>query len=204
MRLLDVGTGLGVNLAAAWSAVAAAGAALAVDALELSADVIARGIALARDPRGERAPGAEARRAVAAVLERALARPGAEVPLEGSGRVRLLLGDARAAAPALPSSAYAAVFLDPFSPRVEPELWSPELCAHLARALAPGGRLSTYSAATRVRAALRAAGLAVGPGPRVGAKAEGTVAARGGPVPPFAERVERRVARAALALRPGG
>jgi hypothetical protein len=42
--------------------------------------------------------------------------------------------------------------------------------------MAPGGLLSTYSASAPVRARLMAAGLIVGLGPRVGGKAEGTLA----------------------------
>lgn len=60
-----------------------------------------------------------------------------------------------------------AVFLDGFSPDVNPELWTPEFLQTLANAMASGGVLVTYSAAGRVRRALQAAGLQVEkrPGP---------------------------------------
>jgi hypothetical protein len=63
--------------------------------------------------------------------------------------------------------------------------------------MSSGAVLSTYSAATRVRVHLRAVGLAVGVGPRVGPKAEGTLAARGADVPPLHPRVQRRIDRRA-------
>ncbi|AFZ69233.1 tRNA (5-methylaminomethyl-2-thiouridine)(34)-methyltransferase MnmD [Deinococcus peraridilitoris] len=62
---------------------------------------------------------------------------------------------------ALPVNWASAIYLDGFSPRVNPELWTPEFCVQLALALASGGRLATYSAAGHVRRALVAAGLEV-------------------------------------------
>lgn len=61
----------------------------------------------------------------------------------------------------LPPGWATAVYLDGFSPQVNPEVWTPELCARLARALAPGGTLATYSAAGHLRRALAEAGLTV-------------------------------------------
>lgn len=60
-----------------------------------------------------------------------------------------------------------AVYLDPFSPEVDPRAWAPEVLAALARKLTPGGVLATYSVQGAVRRALRAAGLEVAkrPGP---------------------------------------
>ncbi len=119
------------------------------------------------------------------------------------GSLRLVLGDARETLPRLADRAvFHAVFLDAFSPARQPELWTPTFLGSVARRLAPGGRLSTYTTATRVRAALVAAGLTVGPGPVVGTRAEGTVARRGGEVPPFEPRVARRIERAARTLGP--
>lgn len=75
------------------------------------------------------------------------------------------------------NSGYDAVYHDAFSPAVSPELWSPSFLARLAAALAPGGRLVTFSVAGAVRRALAATGLEVRkvPGPP-GGKAEVLVA----------------------------
>ena len=68
---------------------------------------------------------------------------------------------------ALPSDWASAVYLDGFSPDVNPEVWSPGFLGKLADALQVGGVLVTYSAAGHVRRGLQAAGLSVErlPGP---------------------------------------
>jgi tRNA U34 5-methylaminomethyl-2-thiouridine-forming methyltransferase MnmC len=88
-----------------------------------------------------------------------------------------------------------AVFLDPFSPRVEKDLWSFEFLSGIARRMAPGSLLSTYSASLSVRAALAASGLLVGPGARVGTKATGTLASPDVELRPFDARTWRRIER---------
>ena len=75
---------------------------------------------------------------------------------------RLLWGDARQAVRRLPAALQGGcdlVWLDAFSPRRCPQLWSLEFLAQLAALLKPEGRLVTYSSAAAVRAALVAAGL---------------------------------------------
>ena len=54
-----------------------------------------------------------------------------------------------------------AIYLDPFSPEVNPEPWSPAVLTALAERLAPGGTLVSYSVRGDVRRALAAAGLQV-------------------------------------------
>jgi tRNA U34 5-methylaminomethyl-2-thiouridine-forming methyltransferase MnmC len=131
---------------------------------------------------------------VLAALERA--RPGEPVALAANATLELVIGDARRTLPALSAERrFDAIFLDPFSRRVEPELWQEGFLAEVARRLAPGGWLSTYSASFPVRLALARAGLAVGRGARVGAKAEGTLASPDRPVPPLGARTARRLAR---------
>jgi len=201
LRLLDVGTGLGLNLAAALEALAGTGARLAIVSLECSADVIRAALALQRGPEGQE----RWHPFVRGALERALAarEDGAQassseiVAGDVHAALRLVLGDARSTLPALErEERFDAVFLDPFSPRVEPDLWAPAFLAEVARRVARGGLLSTYSSAFRVRAALAAAGLEVGAGPRVGTKSSGTLAGRDAAVPPLDPRTARRLARA--------
>ncbi|NCO85116.1 MAG: tRNA (5-methylaminomethyl-2-thiouridine)(34)-methyltransferase MnmD [Rhodobacterales bacterium] len=78
-------------------------------------------------------------------------------------------GDARVSLPAWAGAADA-WFLDGFSPAKNPELWSPELMAQVARHTAPGGTAATYTAAGHVRRALAAAGFTVARGPGFGRK----------------------------------
>lgn len=77
-----------------------------------------------------------------------------------------------------------AVYLDPFSPDVDPDGWRPEVLAALAGRLAPGGALVSYSVQGAVRRALAAAGLDVArvPGP-TGGKREVLRAVRPAPTP---------------------
>jgi tRNA U34 5-methylaminomethyl-2-thiouridine-forming methyltransferase MnmC len=202
VRLLDVGTGLGVNVAAALDVTAPAGVALDVVSLEAHPDVI-RATLSWFTRRADDGPGAGARAAVRSALAAGLAARGGPVPLFGpgagepgpAGSLRLLLGDARATIGGLAEERCDAVFLDPFSPSREPALWEPGFLAQVARRLAPGSWLSTYSAAFAVRAALFAAGLRVGAGPPVGNKAEGTLASPDREPPALPRRVRERLAR---------
>lgn len=190
LRLLDIGTGLGFNLAAAWERSVARGVALHALTLECDPRVQRAARALAADGR---APSLRVA-AVQSALD--LNRASGEAALDGL-RLRWRVGDARETLAALDrAERFDVVFLDPFSPRVAPDLWSFEFLTEVARRMAPSARLSTYSASLKVRARLAAAGLAVGPGPRVGRKASGTLASAGGPVPAFDPRTQRRLARA--------
>ena len=174
VRLLDVGTGIGLNLAAAYRAT---NGRLQAVSIEREPSVIEAGLALAQPP--------EVERWLAPVREALRSR---------SSFVRLEIGDARAIVPALEGT-FDAVFLDPFSPRVEKDLWSFDFLSAIARRMAKGSLLSTYSASLSVRAALAAAGLRVGPGARVGTKASGTLASPDLDLPPFDARTRRRVER---------
>lgn len=77
-----------------------------------------------------------------------------------------------------PPGVFDAVWLDPFGPDAEPESWALDVARVAATALAPGGRLVTYSSAGWIRRNLAAVGLYVAtvPGPIEG-KREFTIAA---------------------------
>jgi queuine tRNA-ribosyltransferase len=62
------------------------------------------------------------------------------------------------------------VFWDPFSPRVDPALWSVRAFCALRRVCRAGATVHTYSGATATRTALLLAGFAVGYGPNPGDK----------------------------------
>jgi len=194
VRLLDIGTGLGWNLAAAL----AEQPHLVVVSLERDPGPIEATLALAE--RGGLAPGDRGELAgrhapVARSLGAALQRPGEWTAL-GEGRLQLLLGDGRATLPALDEACrFDAVFLDPFAPGEDPPLWAAEFLAEVARRMDPGALLSTYTASLTVRVRLAAAGLRVGPGPRVGAKAQGTLASPDLELPALDARTERKLAR---------
>lgn len=78
----------------------------------------------------------------------------------GGFKVEVLIGDARDLLPNWEGRADA-WFLDGFSPAKNPELWSEDLMAEVARHTATGGTAATYTAAGFVRRGLEAAGFAV-------------------------------------------
>jgi tRNA U34 5-methylaminomethyl-2-thiouridine-forming methyltransferase MnmC len=200
LALLDVGTGLGWNLAAALEVARDTGVRLCAVTLESEPAVIAAARNLFVHSSGA---GEDAERLLASV--HAALFGGGELRLDGRdlGVLELRLGDARATLAT--GEAFDVIFFDPFSRAADDALWSDAFLRRLARALAPRGLLATYSAAAGMRALLASEGSSVGPGPRVGTKAEGTIAGRGRTdVRPLdarrAAKLERRVARIRAAL----
>jgi tRNA U34 5-methylaminomethyl-2-thiouridine-forming methyltransferase MnmC len=124
----------------------------------------------------------------------------------------LLIGDARQTIQTLIAQGFQAdaIFLDPFSPKHCPQLWTVEFLGLVARCLAPGGRLATYSRSAAVRSALLLAGLQIGTipmAPEVDCPAhewsQGTVAAwEGAGLEPLSMMEREHLAtRAAVVLR---
>lgn len=69
-----------------------------------------------------------------------------------------------------PDNWASAIYLDPFSPEVNPEPWKPEGLSKLYKASQAGAYLATYSVAGQFRRDLRAAGFEVQKVPGVGKK----------------------------------
>jgi hypothetical protein len=194
IRLLDVGTGAALNLAAARSELSGVGARLEALTLEIDRDVLRAACGLPASPPEPGVGLAALRRALLGLAEQG----GGLAQLEGQAgaapaTIRLVLGDARETLEREPvACAFDAVFLDPFSPGVAPALWEPPFLAAIAARMAPWAVLSTYTSSARVRRALAGAGLGLGAGPRVGAKAGGTLASLGAVLPPLVPREARR------------
>lgn len=60
-----------------------------------------------------------------------------------------------------PDQTFDLVYYDAFAPRVQPEMWTPEIFKKLYSALKPGGMLVTYCAKGQVRRDLLASGFSV-------------------------------------------
>jgi tRNA U34 5-methylaminomethyl-2-thiouridine-forming methyltransferase MnmC len=90
-------------------------------------------------------------------------------------RIKIILGDAASTISSIQES-FDAVFLDPFSPKKNPELWTLEFFKQIKRLVKKNAVLATYSCARIVRENLRDAGFAVSDGPIVGRKAPATIA----------------------------
>jgi len=97
-----------------------------------------------------------------------------------NSRIKLLLDDGRKSIRTLPDNAFDLVWLDAFSPDVNPELWSWQFMQECFRIMRQeNSMLLTYSSAPGIRGALFKAGFTVGETPSFGRKRGGTIAVRG-------------------------
>jgi tRNA U34 5-methylaminomethyl-2-thiouridine-forming methyltransferase MnmC len=187
--VLELGFGLGLNFLATWAAWLADPHRsarlhyLALEAYPVAADDLLRSARVAVQEPGIPA-GAAPRVGMQAAawtrqdellerLARQLAvvwptlRPGLQtwtLADEGSppARLTLALGDVTDMLAALAVQPQAqAVYLDGFSPAVNPAMWSPAVLHAVAERCAPGARLATYSAARAVRDTLSGCGFEV-------------------------------------------
>ena len=117
----------------------------------------------------------------------------------GPFHLKLILGPAEETIQQI-EGRFDAIYLDPFSPKKNPELWSLDFFRHLRRLLALDGIVSTYSSAVSVRVNLLAAGFRIGLGPTVAGKRSGTLASIEAPLPPFLEKHLRKWKRKAQRL----
>ncbi len=96
---------------------------------------------------------------------------------EGDLEIKIVLGDARETIKTL-NEKYDAVFLDPFSPKKNPELWTTEFLSNVWKRMKNGAILTTYSCAKIVRKNLSSVGFLVLDGPIVGRRSPSTIAIR--------------------------
>ncbi|ERN41624.1 hypothetical protein KR51_00018500 [Rubidibacter lacunae KORDI 51-2] len=178
VRVLDVCYGLGYNTAAAIATVWEANPRCRVEVVGLEADLRVPQQAVAQDLLRDWMPPVPELMAAIAV-EGAVRTP--------QVAARLLVGDARETLQQVAAEGFQAdaVLLDPFSPRRCPQLWTVEFLGAIARCLAPGGRVATYSCSAAVRTALLMAGLRFG-SIAWGSRSPGTIACFDGmEVPPL-------------------
>ncbi len=94
----------------------------------------------------------------------------------GNISIRLLYGDAKEKIKEIKSISFDVVFLDPFSPKRCPELWTEEFFKDIYSLMKKGGILATYSCARHIRENLQKAGFRVMDGPCIGRNAPSTLA----------------------------
>lgn len=120
-------------------------------------------------------------------------------------QANLLLGDARQTLAQLKEKQFFAdaIFLDPFSPKTCPQLWSLEFIGLLKQSLAPHGQIATYSCAASVRQAFLQNNFYIGPTLPVGRRSPGTIANLTGQglSPLSAEEQEHLQTKAAIVYR---
>jgi tRNA 5-methylaminomethyl-2-thiouridine biosynthesis bifunctional protein len=122
------------------------------------------------------------------------------LPLPGLHRLEfgdviltLCFGDAAELLPQLALTADA-IYLDGFAPNRNPELWTAEIAAQLARIAAPGATLATWSVAGDVRRRLASADFQLERRPGFGGKRDMLVGRREGPPKSASTRSSRRIA----------
>lgn len=94
---------------------------------------------------------------------------------DNQAKIKIILGDARKTVKKL-NEKFDVVFLDPFSPKKCPELWTEEFFNDICKLMKKGAVLATYSCARIVRDNLKNAGFVVKDGPCVGRKSPSTLA----------------------------
>ncbi len=161
-HIAELGFGTGLNMLAALIAWRESGTEgplrfTSFEAYPMAAPDIAR--ALSAFPEAE---------AAAAPFLSQWAEGRTRITLDGL-ELEIVLGDAREMLPAWQGRADA-WFLDGFSPAKNPDLWSDDLMAGVARHTAPGGTFATYSAAGGIRRGLSEAGFRVERRPGFGTK----------------------------------
>ena len=90
-------------------------------------------------------------------------------------KIKIIMGDARQTISDLKQT-FDVVFLDPFSPKKCPELWTEHFFHAIYNRMKKPGVLTTYSYARSVRENLKKAGFTVEDGPVVGRRSPSTVA----------------------------
>jgi len=89
--------------------------------------------------------------------------------------IKLIIGDAKETIKKIKEE-FDIVFLDPFSPKKNPELWTETFLKDIFSKMKPDSILTTYSCARIVRDNLQKAGFIVKDGPCVGRRAPSTIA----------------------------
>ena len=90
--------------------------------------------------------------------------------------LKLIIGDARETIKQIQLNKFDAVFLDPFSPKKCPELWTESFFKDIKKIMKPDAIMATYSCARIVRDNLKSAGFQIKDGPTVGRRSPGTIA----------------------------
>ena len=93
-----------------------------------------------------------------------------------------------------------AVFFDPFSPKVNTEMWTLNLFKLIKDLIKEYGILATYSAALPVRKGLIEAGFKIGLVEPIGRKSYSTVATINGEIPPLTENEKDRLNKSPYAV----
>ena len=118
---------------------------------------------------------------------------------EKNFRLNILFSDARQILRSLKKK-FDAVFYDAFSPKVNTEMWTVEIFKAVKELMRQEAILSTYSASLAVRKGLTEAGFKIGLVEPVGRKSYSTVATIKGIIPPLTQKEKNRLENSPYAV----
>ncbi len=93
-------------------------------------------------------------------------------------KITVLIGDAKERIKELPADNFDAVFMDPFSPKTSPGMWSKEFFKDIYKVIKQDRILATYTCARLARDNMKEAGFMYEDGPIVGRRGPGTIATK--------------------------
>jgi tRNA U34 5-methylaminomethyl-2-thiouridine-forming methyltransferase MnmC len=175
IAVLDICAGLGYNSSAAIADfMKNSTASLTIDMVEISKATLACGLLVP-------SPIREHDITKKAIEEELIAQDYATLSLEKTEipqniDINVFIEDARQTVQNLKDSTYDAIFLDPFSQNMAPELFSLEFFREFRRIIKDDGIIATYTSSAPVRAGFIEADFYIGLGPIFGRKQGGTLA----------------------------
>ena len=176
IAVLDICAGLGYNSSAAISDFMehGSGSNLKIDMVEISPATLACGLLVP-------SPIKEHDIIKKAIENELIAQDYATLSAEKSEipeniEINVYIEDARQTVQKLNDNTYDAIFLDPFSQNMAPELFSLEFFKEFKRVIKDDGIVATYTSSAPIRAAFIEAGFYIGQGPIFGRKQGGTLA----------------------------
>ena len=175
ISILDICAGLGYNSSAAIADfIKKRGKNLKIDMVEISKATLACGILVP-------SPIPEHDITKKAIENELIKQDYAALQLEKTDipsniNIRVFIEDARQTVQRLNDNTYDAIFLDPFSQNMAPELFSLEFFKEFRRIIKDNGIIATYTSSAPVRAGFIEADFYIGQGPIFGRKQGGTLA----------------------------
>ena len=176
IAILDICAGIGYNTSAAIADFIknSAGSKLTIDMVEISKATLACGLLVP-------SPIKEHNITKKAIEDELIKQDYAALSVESTEipeniDINVFIEDARQTVQKLESDSYDAIFLDPFSQNMAPELFSLEFFKQFRRLIKDDGIVATYTSAAPIRAGFIDADFYIGLGPIFGRKQGGTLA----------------------------
>ena len=176
IAILDICAGIGYNSSAAIDEFLknSKNSSLTIDMVEISAATLACGLLVPSPIKAHDITKKAIENKLIKTDYAALEMERAEIP--ENINIDIHIEDARKTVQRLPDNTYDAIFLDPFSQNMAPELFSIEFFKQFKRIIKDSGIIATYTSSAPVRSAFIEAGFYIGLGPIFGRKQGGTLA----------------------------